>query len=343
LVNHGGVGRKWFLTPFLGPEEAGSMATRREQWLLAAGILLCVAAEPASSPPVMVTTGVITIPQAAAPGNDATAAPGAVRPAKSKPRNAAASTYNPVPRDAFWRAADLPPAPKKAVAAPPTQTIRVSEPALPAVEASPPCEVRGGYVSSETRTGSSYWERCRAHLQDCFLGYPGEFSAPPLGQFLYQHGTTEVANGTAARMTLYHYDFVEGRNALNQRGKDQLAKIAALLPHNFFPVVVERTPEAPALAEARRLLVLNELGRSSFPIPPERVMVAVPMANGISGVEAEKIYRNLIGQTAAGGMSLPPIGGQATQGTGSSTGLLNLNVTAGAAAGAGAGATAPSP
>jgi len=195
-------------------------------------------------------------------------------------------------------------------------------------------------VSSETHSGSSYWDRCRARLQDCFLGYPGEFSAPPLGQFLYEHGKTQVANGTAARMTLYHYDFVEGRNALNQRGKDQLAKIAALLPHNFFPVVVERTPEAPDLAEARRLLVLNELARSSFPIPRERVMVGVPMAEGLSGVEAEIVYRNLIGQTTGGGMTLAPI---LVGGSQPSTGLLILGTgTTGAGAAPGAGGS-PNP
>jgi hypothetical protein len=298
-----------------------------------------VAGEPASAPPVRVTTGVITITQDAAPDNNTTPAPGAAKPAKTKPRSAAASAYNPVTRDAFQQPADPPPVPKKAVAESPTQTIHVFKPASPAVEARPPCAVRGAGVSSETQTGASYWERCRAHLQDCFLGYPGEFSSPPLGQFLYQHGKTEVANGTAARMTLYHYDFVEGRNALNQRGKDQLDKIAALLPQNFFPVVIERTPEAPDLAKARRLLVLNELGRSPFPIPPERVMVGVPMAEGMSGVEAEIVYRNLLGQTTGGGMTLAPI---AAGGSQPSTGLLNLNVTPGVGAGAGAGG-APSP
>jgi hypothetical protein len=194
-------------------------------------------------------------------------------------------------------------------------------------------------ITGETHAKPSVWQRCRSNLQDCFLGYPGEFSAPPLGYFLYEHGKTQVANGTAARMTLYHYDFEEGRNALTPRGRDQLAKIAALLPQNFFPVVIERTPEAPALAEARRRVVLAELARAPFPIPPERVMVGVPMANGISGVEAERIYRNLISQTTLGGLSLPPIGIGGSQ---PSTGLLNINVSGGGGGAAGAGG-APSP
>src|SRR5438552_13989226 len=112
------------------------MATRRKQWFLATGIVLCaatgpgaVAGEPASAPPVMVTTGVITITQDAAPDNNTTPAPGAAKPAKTKPRNAPASAYNPVTRDAFPQPADPPPVPKKAVAESPTQTIHVFKPA----------------------------------------------------------------------------------------------------------------------------------------------------------------------------------------------------------------------
>jgi hypothetical protein len=61
-----------------------------------------------------------------------------------------------------------------------------------------------------------------------------------------------VANGEAARMVLYRYDFEDGSPMLNARGLDELARIAALLPQNFYPLVVERTPCDPGLAEARK-------------------------------------------------------------------------------------------
>jgi hypothetical protein len=161
----------------------------------------------------------------------------------------------------------------------------------------------GAVERHEIPTRPSFWQRCRRNLQDCFLGYPEEFTAPALGQFLYAHGKTQVANGDAARMTLYRYDFEEGREGLNLRGRDQLAKIETMLPQNFFPVVIERTPDAPALAESRRRQVLNLLARGPFPVPPERVMIGVPMPAGLSGVEAEIIYRNLLTQTQNAGVS----------------------------------------
>jgi hypothetical protein len=149
------------------------------------------------------------------------------------------------------------------------------------------------------------WERCKRKLQACFLGYPEEFGAPPLGHSVYLNGRTQVENGEAVRMVLYHYDFEEGGARLTLRGRDQLAKIADLLPRNFFPVVIERTPEMPELAEARRMFVLQALAQGPFPVPPERVLVSAPPTPGLRGFEAEIIYRNQIGVTRSAGTPLP--------------------------------------
>jgi hypothetical protein len=128
----------------------------------------------------------------------------------------------------------------------------------------------------------SSWRRFCSRMQDCFLGYPEEFREPPLGHALYGNYKTHVANGDAARMALYRYDFVEGQGALNPRGRERLAEIAAMLPQNFFPVVIE--PDClPGLDEARRLAILNELANCPFPIPPQRVVVGRPLAHGLSG------------------------------------------------------------
>jgi hypothetical protein len=105
------------------------------------------------------------------------------------------------------------------------------------------------------------------------------------------HIQTQVANGVAARMTLYDFDFERGGTRLNYRGRDRLRQIAALLPHNEFPVVLERLPFAPDLAEARRLAVLNELAEMA---PPDRVVVGPPLAVPLRGVEASAIYDNLL-------------------------------------------------
>jgi hypothetical protein len=157
-------------------------------------------------------------------------------------------------------------------------------------------------TQSSCATPSTAWGRWRQKLRDCIAPYYADFSYTKLGQFLYEQGRTMVANGDASRMVLYDYDFVEGGEALNTRGKDQLAKIQAMLPQNFFPLVIERTPNEPNLAKSRRQQVLKELAKGSFPIPQERVVIAASPAGGLTGVEADLINKNLILQTQKAGI-----------------------------------------
>jgi hypothetical protein len=146
----------------------------------------------------------------------------------------------------------------------------------------------------------SWWQRFCYRMQDCFLGFPEEFREPTLGYLLYAHNKTQVANGDAARMVLYHYDFEDGCTDLKPHGRDRLAKISTMLPKNFFPIVIERTNCAPDLDEGRRQAVLAALAHSPFPIPPERVVIGPSIAVGLSGREAIIVYSNLLRQTSTG-------------------------------------------
>jgi hypothetical protein len=215
---------------------------------------------------------------------------------------AQASTVAPVQEPAPANAPILP-APKPAPAENGT-----ASPAGAAVVAAPLPIAAAESVAAgpRVRTRLSWWRRCKLGLQSCFLGYPEEFQAPALGQFVHLHGKTMVANGDAARMVLYHYDFVDGSAQLNLRGKDQLLKLCALLPTNFYPVVIQRIPCNPALAEARRLAVLTELAQGPFPVPPERVVIGPSLAVGGSGREGVIIYQNLLGQTQSDGKAMTP-------------------------------------
>ena len=83
---------------------------------------------------------------------------------------------------------------------------------------------------------SRWWyhkTQCKRRLQECALGYPEEFNEWPLGSSLYAHGRTQVANGNAARMVFYHYDFVEGSPQLNVRGRDKLVEARQVAPREF--------------------------------------------------------------------------------------------------------------
>jgi len=153
-------------------------------------------------------------------------------------------------------------------------------------------------LSTPTRPGLFGWRRRHAewksHLQEKALGYPEEFNEWPLGWALYSHGRTEVANGAAAGLVLNHYDFIGETTEMNYRGQDKLAAIAAKLPTCFAPLIIERTPWAPEIAEARRLAIVNKLAEGPFPVPAERVVVEPAVARGISGIEAFIVNTNRI-------------------------------------------------
>jgi len=154
----------------------------------------------------------------------------------------------------------------------------------PVIEVPPPAVERSGLFG---------WRRKHAekkrHWQEHVLGYPDEFNEWPLGQALYAHGRTEVANGQAARMILNEYDFVGKDTQLNFRGEQKFAAIAAQLPSSFSPLIIEQTEWDPRVADARRVAILSKLAQGPFPVPAERVVVGPAVPNGLRGKEAVKV------------------------------------------------------
>jgi hypothetical protein len=144
--------------------------------------------------------------------------------------------------------------------------------------------------------------------------------AVPFGAATELYFQTHITNGVATRMTFYDYDFVPDTAQLNSYGRDRLRQVAGWLPHNPFPVTIERMPAAPALAEARRRVVLNELAALLGPVPPERVMVGPSPTTPLRGVETELIYQNLLRLADSAGMSPSTGVGNGTGGTTGATG-----------------------
>jgi hypothetical protein len=154
--------------------------------------------------------------------------------------------------------------------------------------------------SVEKKARSWHWRR----VQGKFWGYPEEFEPRPLGASLYEHGKIMVANGAAARLVLYQFDFIDGTSELSPRGVDQLAKFAVQLAASPFPLIVERTPDL-GLAERRRYAVLARLAGGPFPLPSDRVLVGVPTPNGMSGIDAHIIGSNSLTRTQQYGPPIP--------------------------------------
>jgi hypothetical protein len=109
-------------------------------------------------------------------------------------------------------------------------------------------------------------------------------------------------------MILSPHHFVDGTDQLSPWGKQQLGTIAHLLPATFYPVVIEATPH-PELDEARRLAVLNALGRGPFAVPPERVVIGPAIARGMTGVEARIANASFLLGVQAGGARTSAAGG----------------------------------
>src|SRR5438270_189787 len=71
------------------------------------------------------------------------------------------------------------------------------------------------------------------------------------------------------------------------------------------PVIVERTPEEPALAESRRYAVLAQLARGPMPVTSDRVLIGVPKPVGLTGSDAQIIAGNSLGRTQGYGPPIP--------------------------------------
>lgn len=154
---------------------------------------------------------------------------------------------------------------------------------------------------AEAKTRSWHWRKTQAR----FWGYPEEFEPRPLGASVYDHGRAMVANGAAARLALLRYDFIDGTADLNKRGQDQLARAAIQLAQSPYPLLIERDPDHPGLADRRRLAVLAALAGGPCPVTSDRVVVGDPISRGLSGIEAHIIGDNGLNRTEKFGPPIP--------------------------------------
>jgi hypothetical protein len=165
------------------------------------------------------------------------------------------------------------------------------------------------------------WRRTQGKV----WGYPEEFEPRPLGAAVYESGKIMVANAAEAGLVLHRFDFLEGSTELSPRGGDQLAKMAAQLAVSPFTLIVERTPEDPRLAEARRYAVLARLARGPCPVPSDRVLVGVPKAHGMSGTDAQVIAGNALGRTQQYGPQIPLLNSGVNSASGGSGGASSAS------------------
>lgn len=218
-------------------------------------------------------------------------------------------------------AAEDPPVPGRRVEAsenppfviPPAPAI---DPVPEAVESAGAYQLAQPYYPQPQAIGrfARFKQRCQAK----YWGYPEEFREPPLGAMVVNYQMTQIANGQAARMGLYQYDFLPGSSELNARGKFELAKIGMRASTNTVPVFIEPTPESPELDELRRQFVWRELSMNQCTIPLERVIIGRPNIRGLDAADSLLIDRNRLGLTLSRGISAggggTGVGGSTTSG-----------------------------
>jgi hypothetical protein len=228
-------------------------------------------------------------------GAEGTPAPRVVAPEPAVPESLAESSA----RDAGVLAGEAAPVPEDASRwpqdGPPIPAPLVSSAHSPAGCPPPRVGCPGGVCGGGWRC---FRARMKACLQASHWGYPEEFCELPLGARLYAHLNAQVANGVAAQMVLYRYDFCDGilheASQLNHHGRTRLQRMGWMLRCNLHPLIVEETPEEPSLAAARREHVIQSLAASGIAVPDEWVVVGQPPSAGLSGEEAIIVYHKMV-------------------------------------------------
>jgi hypothetical protein len=147
-------------------------------------------------------------------------------------------------------------------------------------------------------------------VHDKFIGHPETFIEPPLGTYLKEQMTMQVAKADTHRFTLYRSDFLPGTDRFSPTGASRFNLMYGRLGGWLGPVVVEWTPDDPGLAEARRQTVLATLQRAGRPIVAERVVIGPSPYPGAylstpSGTESVNSLNNVITRSQQAEMVYP--------------------------------------
>jgi hypothetical protein len=144
--------------------------------------------------------------------------------------------------------------------------------------------------------------------QDKFVGYPNTFIEPPVGYYVNEQFAVQVAKANTHRFTFYRSDFLPGTSQFSPSGASRFNVMATRIPGWMGPIMVEWTPDQPALAEQRRAAVHETLQKAGMPLVAERVVVGPSPYPGAMGAEAVNHIGNIIlrNGSAATTFPLPP-------------------------------------
>ena len=119
----------------------------------------------------------------------------------------------------------------------------------------------------------------------------------PLGQVTDSFWETQMTNAEAADFIFYDHEFVGDTAQLTPGAKRHIEAIAMRLEHVPFPIVIEQSlyNAKPKLDQERRRFIIEQLARMGVLGIERRVVVAPAFAEGMSAIEAQRVYGARIG------------------------------------------------
>lgn len=172
----------------------------------------------------------------------------------------------------------------------------------------------------DTECASPSWRDRWADWKSRFCwnlkGRPEAYTPVPLGESFHQARNTQVANGYAAQMVMYEYDFVDSdlpnADQLKTEGRRRLQRLLPAMSQYGQTMIVEETGDAK-LDQLRCARVRETIRALGFEFDADRI-VSGQGRRGIPHVESIEVRRVLQGSALLNAVS----SGAASSGAGSS-------------------------
>lgn len=130
----------------------------------------------------------------------------------------------------------------------------------------------------------------------------------PAGAHTLNYLNRQVDKAEADDFAIYYNEWLEGTTEFGPFGTTHFEQIARRLPSVAFPIVIQPVDDKE-LNAARKVTVINLLAKAGIENAKDRVVVAYPTAEGLSGEQGERIYPQIFQGGGGAGGGFGGIGG----------------------------------
>jgi hypothetical protein len=152
---------------------------------------------------------------------------------------------------------------------------------------------------------------------------PAPIIPAPLGASVRTWQDAQATLAAQDQFVIYLHEWFTA-NELGPYGRFHLQRIAEQLSGVPFPVVIQPDLYDAKLNEARRTRVIADLSAKGITDAAQRVVIGMPLAEGLFGDEAPRVYAPIIGSPGAGGANRGTFGGFGTTGSSGGSGSSGM-------------------